>query len=298
MLRRTLRELNPHCLWLEALSRDAGFPSSGLDTPVATAAVRPDPLEPTNGYLTLLHFVNDRTTLHTLFENLAETLRPHGVRTLTGPTQLLPFLGGGALSSHWHQPPPLETPYQAPYATEHLSALMKPEDTSALFHLEASQGLKAADAVRVTRLEPERLTSDLLPLLKAVAAPYPLSDVEAQALLLRWLRPYGLRGFWGASPAKPDVPAGFVLVYGARHPLNPLRQNVQRSGRLWGGVHPDARGQGLGRALLQAGLSAALEYGWESVSLGPVPEQGEAARFLRDCGGVPQQRYTLYRTSL
>lgn len=111
VLRRTLGELNPTCLWLEALPKDPSFRGSSLEVAVATAAVRRSVQNPDSGYLTLLQFVNDRDTLYTLLEHLSETLRPHGIRTLLGPTHLLPQLGSGALSSHWQLPPPADTPY-------------------------------------------------------------------------------------------------------------------------------------------------------------------------------------------
>lgn len=224
-----------------------------------------------------------------------EEIFPQGIRSLTGPTELFLFLGAGALSSHWQLPVPPGAPYQPPYTAEHLSALMSPFETLALFHVETGQTRRAANAGAVERLEPRRLATDLLPLLASITAPYPVSSIEAETLL-RWLEPYRPTGFSAALPGEPDSPAGFVLLCGERSPVRPLPRKEPRSGCLWGRVRADARGQGLGRALLQVGLEEARTRGWKSVSVGPLAEGSEAAAFLRARGGVAQQRYTLYRT--
>lgn len=312
-LRRTLDELKPVCLWLEALSRDSTFRGSSFEVPVTTAAVRRDRHHHDTGYLTLLSFINDRATFRTLLESLAETLRPHGIRTLIGPTHLLPGLGGGALGSHWHLPPPTDTPHSPPYASEHLDALMSPLETLSLFYfgtsqLETSQEVRGAARVTLEPLEPERLAGDLLPLLQAASASSPALSppdmAEAQAIL-HWLEPYHPLGFSASLPGAPDTPVGFVLLYpdfseAPAHRLSrlitPLRGTRSRKGRLRGGVLPEFQRQGIGRALLGAALEAARGSGWGSVSLGPVPQGGDAEAFLQTSGGVQQQRYTLYRT--
>lgn len=305
ILRQTLNELKPRCLWLEALSRDHTFRGSSFETPVATAAVRRDPHFHDTGYLTLLHFVNDRATLRALLESLAETLRPHGVRTLIGPTHLLPGLGDGALGSHWHLPPPPDTPHGPPYAPEHLDALMSPLETLSLFQLSTAQEMVGAAEVVLEPLEPERLAGDLLPLLQPASAASPAlsppDTTEARALL-RWLKPYRPFGFSAHLPGAPDTPVGFAFLYGypdgAFNLVPPRRKRRSQAGRLWGGVLPTFRRQGVGRALLRAALGTALSSGWDSLSVGPVSQGGDAEAFLRACGGVQQQRYTLYRIGL
>ena len=302
-LRCTLGELKPLCLWLEALSRDYTFRGSSFETPVATVAVRRDPHFHDTGYLTLLHFVNDRATLRTLLESLAETLRPHGVSTLIGPTHLLPGLGGGALGSHWHLPPPPDTPYSPPYASEHLDALMSPLETLNLFCFETVQEVRGANEVALGPLEPGRLAGDLLPLLQAASASSPAlsppDTAEAQALL-RWLKPYHSLGFSAHLPGAPDTPVGFAFLYrdlgGAFNLIAPRRKRHSQTGRLWGGVLPAFRRRGVGRTLLRAGLEAARVSGWDSLNVGPVSQGGDAEAFLQACGGVRRQRYTLYRT--
>jgi GNAT superfamily N-acetyltransferase len=302
-LRRTLGELKPLCLWLEALSRDHTFRGSSFETPVATAAVRRDPHFHDTGYLTLLNFINDRATLRALLESLAETLRPQGVKTLIGPTHLLPGLGGGALGSYWHLPPPPDTPYGPPYAPEHLDALMSPLETLNLLHFGTAQEVRGVAQVGLGPLEPGRLAGDLLPLLQAASASSPAlsppDTAEARALL-RWLKPYRPFGFSAHLPGAPDTPVGFAFLYGDRsgafNLAAPRRKRRSRTGRLWGGVLPAFRRQGVGRALLGAALEAARVSGWDSVSIGPVSQRGDAEAFLQACGGVRQQRYTLYRT--
>ncbi|CAA9566285.1 MAG: hypothetical protein AVDCRST_MAG86-1218 [uncultured Truepera sp.] len=301
-MRRTLSDLKPTCLWLEALPRDPTFRGSSFEVPVATAAVRRDPERPDTGYLTLLHFVNDHDTLYALLEGLSERLRPHGVRTLVGPTHLLPQLGSGALSSHWQLPPPADTPYGPPYAPEHLGALMSPTDTLNLFHLDTFQAAPGGADVSLRALEPQRLTGDLLPLLQtAFSAPdFPSPDAAETRAILRWLTPRRPFGFLAALPGAPDTPVGLALLYpddAFRYRL-PRRETYNRTGRLWGGVLPAFRRQGIGRALLGAALAAARARGWDSLSVGPVPRNGDVDTFLQACGGVWRQGYTLYRTGL
>ena len=203
-MRRTLAELNPTCLWLEALPKDPAFRGSSLEVPVATAAVRRDPARPDTGYLTLLQFVNDRNTLYTLLEHLSETLRSHGIRTLLGPTHLLPQLGSGALSSYWQLPPPTDTPYHPPYVSEHLDALMSPVDTLRLFHFETGQvEMTGGVAVKVQALGFQH--PDILLLLQTAFSSItlsPLDAAEAQTIL-RWLEPQHPFGFSATLPGAP-----------------------------------------------------------------------------------------------
>ncbi len=269
---------------------------SSFERPVATAAVRLDPVTPGTGYLTMLQFVNDRTTLHVLLESLAEALAPLGVRTLIGPTHLLPHLGGGALSSHWQLPPPPDTLYGPPYLPEHLDALMSPLDTSVLYDFEPAAELRGAEV----RLEPfslNRLAQDLLPLLQTATAASPAlspPDAAEAGLILQWLESYRPTGFLATLQ---DQPAGFALLYPPTSHRR-FRRAPSSGARLWGGVLPAFQRQGVGGALLGAGLKVARENLSEHVSVGPVSQQGDAAAFLRACGGVEAQRYTLYRTDL
>ncbi len=300
VLRRTLSELKPVCLWLEALPKDPTFRGSSFEVPVATAAVQQDAQNPDTGYLTLLQFANDRDTLYALLEHLSETLRPHGIRTLTGPTHLLPHLGGGALSSHWQLPPPTDTPYNPPYVSEHLDALTSPVDTLSLFHFETRVEKSPTEgAVVLQALEPRHLPNTL-PLLQTACSATTLSPPDAAEVqaILRWLEPRQPFGFFATLPGAPETPVGFALLYPDSVPRAGLRRARARTGRLLGGVLPDARRQGVGRTLLSAALKEARTRGWDSVSVGPVSQKGDAAAFLEACGGVRQQGYTLYKTKL
>ena len=302
ILRRTLSDLSPTCLWLEALPKDPSFRGSSLEVPVATAAVRQDTQNPGTGYLTLLEFVNDRDTLRALLEHLSETLRPHGIRTLLGPTHLLPHLGSGTLSSHWQLPPPADTPYNSPYVSEHLDALMSPVDTLSLFHFETSQVEKrptGGAVVKVQALEPQHLsnTLPLLPTAFSATTLAPPDAAEARAIL-RWLEPQRPFGFLASLQNAPGIPVGFALLYPDSGPRTRLRRKRVRTGRILGGVLPNAQRQGVGRTLLSAALTEARARGWDSVSVGPVSQKGDAAAFLEACGGVRQQGYTLYKTKL
>lgn len=260
ILRRTLSDLNPICLWLEALPKDPSFRGSSLEVPVATAAVRQDAQNPGTGYLTLLEFVNDRDTLRALLKHLSETLRPHGIRTLLGPTHLLPHLGGGALGSHWQLPPPADTPYNAPYVSEHLDVLMSPVDTLRLFHFETSQVEKiptGGAAVKVKALEPKHL-SDNLPLLQTAFSFPPAPPDKAKAkTIVHWLEPQHPFGLSATLPGAPEKPVGFALLYPDSAHRTRLRRKPARTGRILGGVLPDARRQGVGRTLLSAALAEA-----------------------------------------
>ncbi|WMT58686.1 GNAT family N-acetyltransferase [Truepera radiovictrix] len=246
-------------------------------------------------YLTMLHAANDRGALTVLLDALAEHLRPQGVRALIGPTHLLPHLGGGVLVSHWHRPPPTDTPYAPPYLGEHLGALMVPLGEARLVELEvpaAHPGPPPAGALELAPLALERLAGDLLPLFRAAVAPSPAlspPDAAEVAAALRWWeprRPFGYLALAGGAPV------GFALLY-----EDPAARPV-RCGRLLGGVAPAARGRGVGRALLGSALAAARARGWARLSVGPVPTTSAAEAFLRACGGVPEGRYTLYQAAL
>jgi GNAT superfamily N-acetyltransferase len=249
-------------------------------------------------YLTMLHVANDRGSLAALLEALAEHLHPQGVRTLVGPTHLLPHLGGGALVSHWHLPPPVDTPYAPPYLGEHLEALLHPVGEAHLFGLEAAPAARQ-HPVQVAPFELPRLASDLLPLFQAATTasptPSPPDEAEVRATLTWWAphRPFGLLALAG------EAPVGFALLYedAATRSLRFKAPKVQR-GRLLGGVLPAFRRQGVGRALLGSALAAARTCGWQHLSIGPVPTASEAEVFLKACGALPAQRYRLYSSTL
>ena len=98
-LRRELRNPETHLIYVDALPQNPTLRGSSLESAVAAAVIRRDPLRRDVGYLSFLHTVNDRDTLGVLLESLTEHLRPHGIRTLIGPAHLFAHLGSGVLTS-------------------------------------------------------------------------------------------------------------------------------------------------------------------------------------------------------
>ncbi len=109
--------------------------------------------------------------------------------------------------------------------------------------------------------------------------------------MMYWLKPYHPTGFLATLREKP---VGFTLLYPTRRAFG---KPPTRAARLWGGVLPDFRQQGGSKALLGTALRTARENAW-GISVGPVPQKGEAAEFLQACGGAARQRYTLYHAQL
>lgn len=177
---------------------------------------------------------------------------------------------------------------------------MSPVDTLSLFYFETGQvekNLTGGAAVKVQALEPQH--PDILPLLQTTSSTTlsPPDAAETQAIL-HWLEPQQPIGFSATLPGALETPVGFALLYPNSVPRTGLRRGRVRTGRLLGGVLPGARRQGVGRTLLSAALKEARARGWNSVSVGPVSQKGDAAAFLEACGGVQRQEYTLYRTKL
>ena len=300
-MRRELRDPSSHLIYVDALPRNPHYRGSSLESAVAAAIIRPDPLKKDTGYLSFLHTVNDRDTLSVLLESLTEHLRPHGIRTLLGPTHLFPHLGGGVLASHWHLAPPLHTPYNPPYLNELCQSLMKPVETLRLYHLATDIQIKSDSPATLSPFEPERLAGDLLPLLGIACAANPTfspPDVEEAKRMLRWLSTSPLYG-WLAEVEGQNV--GFALT---QADLSEKRRGLWRfgareatSGRLlFLGVLPEFRKRAIARHLLSRSLETARERGWETLSAGPLPRN--TGRVIEGWGAEPEQTYTLYRYAL
>lgn len=318
-----LQRRDPRLFYLEAVSRPAGggqpgqpLPVSAWERPVAAAVT----LRAAGGnvHLALPRCANDKGALRQLLERAAEG----GGGTLIGPTHLSPYLGAGALDSHWNVRPPLHTPYNPPYFCDLLRSVMEPVTRSRLYYLDAPLETRPAGPVEpaepagpasLVPLEPERLADDLLPLLEAACAPWqafaPPDAAEAR-FLLGWMAQWPLCGWVALMDGQP---AGFVLLQadGAA--------TMQRAGggralwrRLWlrwavaskgamagrllfGAVLPAWRGRGVGAQLLAAARATAEEAGWQALSIGPIPEGAPAVGFLEAHGARPQQAYQLYR---
>jgi len=310
-----LQQRDPHLLYLEALPRSVGkerpghpFTTSAWERPVAATVT----LRAADGavHLALPRCANDRATLRQLLETAVGSSGGH---TLLGPTHLSPYLGAGALDSHWNLRPPQHTPYNPPYFCDLLRSVMQPITRSRLYHLDVpSARPPATGPASLVPLEPDRLTGDLLPLLGAACATWrdfpPPGAAEARFLLL-WLEQWALQGWLALIDGQP---VGFVLLQADRAPA------MQRTGggkalwrRLWlqwatsreasagrllfGAVLPNWGRHGVGGQLLAAALATAANAGWQKVTVGPIPDGAPAATFLEKYGAFPQQTYQLYR---
>ena len=299
-LRRELRESSTHLIYVDALPSDPTYRGSSLESAVAAAIIRPNPLRNDIGYLSFLHTVNDRTTLGVLLESLTEHMRPHGIRTLIGPTHLFPHLGSGVLASHWHLSPPRYTPYNPPYLGELCQSLMKRAEGLQLYHLPTNVDIASDSPATLSLLEPERLAGDLLSLLQtacAANAVFSPPDAAEAEKMLRWLRTSPLHGWLAEVDEKP---VGFVLLQPdslAKRGLWRFRKQASLNGRLlFLGVLPEFRGRGVARHLLSQALMTAREQGWERLSSSPVTRR--AGEVLQAWGADSRQSYTLYRYTL
>ena len=304
-LRRELRDPETHLIYVDALPRNPHYRGSSLESAVAAAMVRPDPLRRGTGYLSFLHTVNDRDTLRVLLESLTEHLRPHGIRTLLGPTHLFPHLGSGVLNSHWHLTPPLYTPYNPPYLNELCQSLMKRAEDVRLYHLSTDVQMEGGSPATLSPLEPQRLTKDLLPLLQTACTMNPmfsLPDVGEAERILRWLASFPLHGLLAEIGGQA---VGFalwqqdlsdVLQKRGSSFLRRRKLQVLRGRLLLLGVLPEFRRRGVARHLLSQSLKTARERGWKTLSAGPLPR--DAGEIIEGWGAEPEQTYTLYRYSL
>ena len=302
-LRRELRDPETHLIYVDALPQGPTFRGSSLESAVAAVIIRRDSVRKDVGCLGFLHSVNDGETLRVLLESLAEHLRPHGIRTVLGPTHLFPHLGSGALSSHWHLTPPLHTPYNPPFLDELCQSLVKRVGASRLYHLPAGVHIHGDSPATLSPFEPERLARDLLPLLQVACSANPTlspPDADEAERMLRWLSAFPLHG-WLAEVG--DRPVGFALLQPddsstlrKRRFLRFGRARIPSGRLLFLGVLPDFRGRGVARHLASQSLEGARERGWETLSAGPLPR--ETGNTLEAWGAQPSQHYTLYRYSL
>lgn len=287
----------------------------GFDRTVAAAVALTDPRRrDRTAYLGLLHCINHIDTLERFLAGAAELLRPHGVRRLIGPTGLSPHLGSGLLLDHWHQTPPLHTPYNPPYLPEMADIALSPLARSQLYRLKVAGDLppEPPSPANLVPLEPARLATDLLPLLVAACpdwAGFSPPDAAEAGFLLAWLYPWPLFG-WLAEV--DSAPVGFVLLQpdlanrlrragGGHNPLWRLWLNwaagrPAHHGRLlFGGVLPAWRGQGIGQRLLHQAQMSARQQGWQSLTIGPLPVDAPATKFMTRQGAAAEQSYGLYQ---
>jgi GNAT superfamily N-acetyltransferase len=318
-----LAQQPPQLFHLEAMARrrqrtaaPLGAPSfSGawMEEPVAVTALLPGRSTPAGvAYLALLHTVNHVETMERFWGDLLEVLWGEGRRRVLGPTGLSPLLPAGVLQNYFHVTPPLHTPYNPPYLPEVLESVLQPVQEFELYHLAIPETVSVqSDKIQLEPFAPQRLAQDLLPLfgecvprLEDGGPP----DAAEVCFILEWVQNGPLYG-WLAAVA--GAPVGFVLLQpdlapsvqragGGRNPAWRLwlawrsRQPVQAGRLLYGGVAPAWRRQGVGRRLWQQGLAMARQFGWRSLTIGPVMTDSAAAHFLRRQGAEPRQRYLVY----
>lgn len=294
-------------LRLDALPKDPQQRGVGLEVPVAATLVRRVGGE---AWLTLLRVVNDAATLKRLLDMLIEALTPLGVRALLGPCEASPYLGAGALVSHW-QHPPLLTPYNPPYLPELLGAYLAPVASSTLYRLPAERTVPPRGPADVRPLAPGPFDPQLMPALQAAWQDplLPPPDAGEARLIAGLLSPYPVEtavayqdgNVVGAALLMPDLAPALRCAGGAggilgRLVFHSLKRRPAALARLvFLGVVPAARGQGIGNQLLAYALKRCREQGIKALTIGPIPDQADTARWLQRLGAEQHRHYTLFR---
>ena len=328
-----LARLNPIYLHLEAIQRrekasqdsinytsaqPTAIPSPAIETPVAVALVLHDPRQPIPTlYMALPHLVNDLEPLGRLLDEISELAWQRGCRKVIAPTGISPHLKSGLLTDHWNRIPPLQTPYAPPFTPEIFNNYLHALTHTRLYHLSIPGEVppRSREIAEIIPLQPERLSTDLLPLFDACCPQKKIfqpPDSEEAAFLIRWTGAWSQFG-WLAQV--DDIPVGFVLLQpdlshllrryrGGRNLfwrswLRLARKRPVSSGRLlFGGVLSDWRRKGIGTQLLEMAMRSARELNWKSLSIGPIPEDSLASFFLIHHHAAPLQSYTLYHREL
>jgi len=318
-----LARLSPLFVKTEALPRRRtpspyGLDAAGGDQPVAMSVLLADPRrEDRTAYLSLLRCRNDADSFKKHFEFMMELLGSRGYSRVIGPIGLSPHLEAGLLQDSWNVIPPLHTPYAPPYLPEILESRLRPLARSQLYHLDIPPELPPAPPAwaKLAPLDPQRLATDLLPLL-VTAIPtrpdFPPPDAAEAAFLLRWWGQGPLLGWLaevGAQPVgftlfQPDLSPRLRLAKGGRNLLWrvwlnwPKHRPTQHGRVLFGTVLPPWQGQGIGQQLLHQVQQTAQQQGWRSLIFGPFPMTAPTAKFIKRCGAKAQQSYLLYQKEL
>jgi GNAT superfamily N-acetyltransferase len=315
----------PQLIHLEALPDTRRLDRKGMarptgplwETPVCAAALLMDPRRrDRTAYLSLLRCTNDAESLERFVGIALEQAAQAGYRRLVGPTGLSPHLQSGVLLDHFDITPPLHTPYNPPYMPEVTQAALSPLQSSRLYHVatdsEPSHAGGAANrGIEIVRLDESDWQRTLVPLFTQVfddPGEFPPPDAEEAVFLLEWVSVWPL-SVWVAF--RDGEPVGFVMLQpdlagpvtrarGGRNPLWRLwltlrsRRPVASGRLLFGGVAPGHRGKGIGGRLWRHALGEARAAGWESVTVGPLPQSHPAATFLESRGAEARQSYKLY----
>jgi len=318
-----LARLSPLFIKTEALPRRRspspyGLDSAAWDQPVAMSVFLADPRrQDRTAYWGLLRCRNDAESFKRHLDFIMEILGSQGYARLIGPMGLSPHLQAGLLQDSWDVIPPLHTPYAPPYLPEVVESAMRPLARSQLYHLDILPGLPPAPPARakLTPVDPQRLATDLLPLLAAAATTrpdFPLPDPDEAAFLLRWLGQWPVIGWLAEIDEKP---VGFTLLQadlsprlrqakGGRNPLWRVwlawanRRPTQHGRVLFGTVLPPWQGQGIGRQLLYQAQQTAHQHGWRSLIFGPLPMTAPTVKFIKSYGAIARQTYLLYQKEL
>lgn len=330
-----LARMRPTLLYVDALHRTgagaggAGTAATGggqimpllslFESTMAAAVLLRDPRtvegpgRNKTAYLALLQAANDSEGVERLLDYTRDRLAREGYSRLLLPTGLSPHLGSGMLQDSWDAWPPLHTSSNPPYVPDLLKELPVVR-TMKLFQAAVPSTLPDAPTgpARLVPLQPERLATDLLPLLAAAteetADLFPPPDAEEAQFLLHWLDSRTLIGY----VAEVDgVPVGFVLLQSDiagrmrrarggrpllwRAWLFMMRGRPVRQGRLlFGGVLPEWRRRGAGKQLWYGALDLAHKQRWATLTVGPIRQSSLAAAFLSRQGAIAQQEFSLY----
>lgn len=282
------------------------------------------------GRLALFHCANDEETVDRLIGVAQEELWHHGCHRFIAPTGLSPHLQSGLLTNYFHVTPPLHTPYNPPYLPELLAGTLRPLQESALFHFDVTQGETvqqdvvqedsaqrhttdtATSSIELQPLSPALVHSDAFLALWQTAVP-PVSpfsppDPLEVAFLWKWLTVWPWAGWVATAEGKP---VGFVLLQpdlaeqsriakGGQNLLWALwlhwrqRTKITKGRIVFGAVLPEWQRRGIGHALWRQMVEYARQQQWQTVTIGPLPANGEGAAFLRQQGAQMQQTYVLY----
>jgi len=283
---------------------------SFMPEPAAVTMLMPVTVERQEAFFGLFHCTNDATVLSHFFETMAEETN---LQNFQGPTGISPFLQYGVLGSHWHEQPPLHTPYSPPFLLDLVSNVMEPAGTSSLYWAEVPPEVvprPTNEPALLTPLEPSALAGDLYPLMITAFQDTPPGSPsrEETRLLQTYLAHFPTFGWLALVD---ESPAGFILMQPDladclrrargghflwwRAWFRWARNRPVTQGRLlFGAVLPHYRGRGIGRQLWLAALRTGREQGWQAISIGPVGDNQGGNQFLLTQGANPRQQYTYF----